>query len=985
MTGRVSADQGTRVARLTGTAPLRPLLVLGALNLVDEFDRIAFAALTPEIRDAFGISDTVVGTIGVVAGAFIVLAAVPVGWVADRLNRLHLAAVAAVLWGTMSVLTGLVPTVALLFLVRLLAGVGRVTNEIAHPSLLTDYYDKEQLPQVFKVYRLANPVGAVAGLIAGGIAVALSWQWAFFLLAVPTFLLLGFLRGLREPARGARTDPELAERLAAEAAPVSFAEARRQLYGVRSLRRIWASSFLLGPAFVSLTLLLSLHFERVHGFDPFGRGVVQFLFGLGIVVGLVVGARLASGAITSGREPRLAAISGLSGVVTAGGLALLAVSPWAWGGLVAVGLAASGAGSFQPAYYPLVGLVAPPRVRSQAYAWSILYVALGGLLGIGFFALGDRAGYRVALGVLAMLIGAGGLVARSAQAHVARDVRQAADTLAAAAARRRDLAEGEPTPLLACHGVEVVYGQVQVLFGVDLEVHDGEIVALLGTNGAGKSTLLKAISGLVDPVGGAVFFDGQDITHADVTRVVGLGITQVPGGRAVFPTLTVAEHLRLAGRRVQEGPAHVARATRAALDTFPVLADRRAQLAGNLSGGEQQMLGLAMALIARPRLLIIDELSLGLAPVIVGQLLDVVRRIRDQGTAVLVVEQSVNVALTLAGRAYFLEKGEVRFEGRAAELLGRDDLLRSVFLAGAVAGSRDVAPRGDGAGRPEDHRAGDVVLRVAEVSKRFGGIHAVDGASLELRDGEIVGIIGPNGAGKTTLFDLVSGFERPDQGRIELLDRDVTAWPAQRRSRLGLARSFQDARLVPSLTVAENLAIALDRHLDRHDHVAAALRLPEVVRLEEDVAWTVSDLIDLLGLGAYRNKLVRELSTGTRRVVDLGMVVAHDPGILLLDEPSSGIAQREAEALPPLLHRIQQETGCAVLVIEHDMPLITAVSDRLVAMELGRVIAEGPPDEVLHHPQVVAAYLGADAAAVARSGAAGAVHPGAHLHILEPT
>lgn len=983
MIRRTTDERSPRAARLTGDAPLRPLLVLGALNLVDEFDRIAFAALTPEIRDAFGVSDTVVGTIGVVAGAFIVLAAVPVGWVADRRNRLHLAAVAAVLWGTMSILTGLVPTVALLFLVRLLAGVGRVTNEIAHPSLLTDYYDKEHLPQVFKVYRLANPVGAVAGLIAGGIAVALSWQWAFFLLAVPTFLLLGALRGLHEPARGARTDPELAARLAAEAAPVGFSEARRQLYAVRSLRRTWASSFLLGPAFVSLTLLLSLHFEHVHGFDPFGRGVVQFVFGLGIVLGLVLGARLASGAIAAGTEPRLAAISGLSGLVTAGGLALLAVSPWAWGSLAAVGLAAIGAGSFQPAYYPLVGLVAPPRVRSQAYAWSILYVALGGLLGIGFFALGDRAGYRVAIGVLAALIGAGGLVARSAQAHVARDVQQAAATLAAAARRRRDLTDGEPTALLACHGVEVAYGQVQVLFGIDLEVHDGEIVALLGTNGAGKSTLLKAISGLVDPMGGAVFFDGEDITHADVTRVVGLGITQVPGGRAVFPTLTVAEHLRLAGRQVRQDPAHVAQATRAALDTFPVLADRRAQLAGNLSGGEQQMLGLAMALIARPRLLIIDELSLGLAPVIVGQLLDVVRRIREQGTAVLVVEQSVNVALTLADRAYFLEKGEVRFEGRTADLLGRDDLLRSVFLAGAAAGTPEVTSRELAAGRPAGDGDRDVVLRVTGVSKRFGGIHAVDAASLELQTGETLGIIGPNGAGKTTLLDLVSGFERPDQGGIELLDRDVTSWPAQRRSRLGLARSFQDARLVPSLTVAENLAIALDRHLDRRDHVAAALRLPDVVRLEEDVAWTVSDLIDLLGLGAYRNKLVRELSTGTRRVVDLGMVVAHDPEILLLDEPSSGIAQRETEALAPLLRRIQRETGCAVLLIEHDMPLISAISDRLVAMELGRVIAAGPPDEVLRHPQVVAAYLGTDAAAIARSGA----RPDheARPHVLEST
>ena len=174
---------------------------------------------------------------------------------------------------------------------------------------------------------------------------------------------------------------------------------------------------------------------------------------------------------------------------------------------------------------------------------------------------------------------------------------------------------------------------------------------------------------------------------------------------------------------------------------------------------------------------------------------------------------------------------------------------------------------------------------------------------------------------------------------------------------------------MPSLTVAENVALGFERHLEVRDHIASMLGLPGVVEIEEHVAWSVADLIDLMGLGAFRDKFVRELSTGSRRIVDLAMCIAHDPKVLLLDEPSSGIAQRETEALGPLLQRIQAETGCALLVIEHDMPLITSISDRMLALELGHPIVEGTPDEVIHDQRVVSSYLGGDLASINRSGA----------------
>ena len=523
-------------------------------------------------------------------------------------------------------------------------------------------------------------------------------------------------------------------------------------------------------------------------------------------------------------------------------------------------------------------------------------------------------------------------------------------------------------PLLSCRGVDVSYDKVQILFGVDLEVHEGEIIALLGTNGAGKSTLLKAVSGLVDPGAGEIVFAGADITHADAVTTSKLGIIQVPGGKAVFPTLTVAEHFKAGAWLYDAEPAaEVAERTERVLEMFPRLRERWDQMAGNLSGGEQQQLALGMAFIAKPRLLIIDELSLGLAPAIVGQLLDIVREIHAGGATIILVEQSVNVALTIATRAYFMEKGEVRFSGPTEELLARDDILRSVFLQGASEGLSS-APATT-ASREAARAFDEPVLEVSGLTRRFGGITAVRNVGFTLHRGQILGLIGPNGAGKTTIFDLISGHLPNDGGRIVLDGVDVTEWPADRRAAIGLGRSFQDARIFPSLTVAENIALGLERHIEVTDHVSALFATPAMRESEADVAYTVEDLVELMGLQAYRDKFVSELSTGSRRIVDLAMSIAHDPLVLLLDEPSSGIAQRETEALGPLLQRIRQETGCAMLVIEHDMPLITSLSDEIVALDLGSVVLQGTADEVMSDPRVITSYLGGDLSTIERSGA----------------
>ena len=236
--------------------------------------------------------------------------------------------------------------------------------------------------------------------------------------------------------------------------------------------------------------------------------------------------------------------------------------------------------------------------------------------------------------------------------------------------------------MLRLEDVHAAYGPVHVLFGIDLEVGDGEIVALLGTNGAGKTTILRVISGVLKPTTGEVVWNDQSIVGQRPPEIVKKGIVQMPGGRGVFPGMTVYENLEIAGFLYGRDFVRRRKMINRVFETFPVLAQRRHQMAGSLSGGQQQMLTLAKTFVMDPKLLLIDELSLGLAPVIVEDLLEVVRRLNAQGVGVVLVEQHVDLALDIASRAYFLERGEIRFSGPSEQLRGRDDLLRSVFLAG---------------------------------------------------------------------------------------------------------------------------------------------------------------------------------------------------------------------------------------------------------------------------------------------------------------
>ncbi|WP_327011218.1 ATP-binding cassette domain-containing protein [Dactylosporangium sp. NBC_01737] len=260
---------------------------------------------------------------------------------------------------------------------------------------------------------------------------------------------------------------------------------------------------------------------------------------------------------------------------------------------------------------------------------------------------------------------------------------------------------------------------------------------------------------------------------------------------------------------------------------------------------------------------------------------------------------------------------------------------------------------------------GEPLLVVRDIARAFGGVTAVAGVRLDVAAGEVLGIIGPNGAGKTTLFEIIAGFVPPDAGTVTFAGRDVTRATPERRARLGLVRSFQDARLFATMTVLETVMTAGERTAPS-GLLASALGAPLAERRK---AARATGLIDLMGLSTVAGELVGNLSTGTRRMVEITCLLALEPALLLLDEPSSGVSQADGAALGDLLLRVHRELGTTLLVIEHDLPLLSRLATRMVAMESGRIIADGTPDDVRAHPAVVRSYLGTDLAAVNRSGA----------------
>ena len=669
---------------LGGLSPY-PVMVLAGLNFVDELDQAAFNLFGPDIVRDLGVSPATFGLAllpMILLGMFL---PVGVGYLTDRFNRVRLAIAGGGLWFVFALATGLVPAFWMLVLVRMFSAIGKGFSGPTHTSLLSDYYPVAGRGMAFSIHTNSNPVGQFLGLIIGGfLASAIGWQRVFLLLPLAGLIILALMFRLRDPGRGAFERTEVAPELLADDEPVGFLASIAMLRNIKSwVRYAWVWLFL--AAGLALSSVLPFYYEAVFGVDTAGRGLILGFMHLLSILGAVVGGILSQRWMAEGHHARAGHLVTWSIVVSAVAVALLAFAPTLSISVLIVLLTMPLRSMAAVPVTLILSATVPARIRGQGFGAIGFMFALGYVFLPVALAYGDAYSYRVSLllAVVPMLIGA--VLALSAAQMIGGDVERANKVGTAELEVRRRRAAGEPIDLLEIIDLDVAYGDVQVLFGCNLHVAEGEMVALLGTNGAGKSTLLRAMSGLMTPRSGAVLFDGEDITGLSAEETTSRGIIHVPGGRGVFPGLTVDRNLLLGTYLYRKDQSYSAEARERVLDLFPRLAERLNQTAGTLSGGEQQMLTLAQAFMARPRILAIDELSLGLAPKIVEELLTVVRRINESGVTVILVEQSVNIALTLADRAYFMEKGEVRFEGPSRELLERGDLVRSVFLAGAAA------------------------------------------------------------------------------------------------------------------------------------------------------------------------------------------------------------------------------------------------------------------------------------------------------------
>ena len=674
-----------------------PLAALGVLSVVDSLQGYAFTVLTPEISRSLGIGLGTIALLLVLKTLATALAPLPIAALVQKVPRRALVCViGAALWALATVFTGFATGILVLSAVLILDGLSTGTSATLHQPLLMDSYPPAARVRAFSYYTATNNFGNVlapllVALLAG--LLGFTWRGVFVVFGLMCVAVLPFVLRLRDPGFG-RWDtervrasvPDTGDDLDAEDVTLGFFEITRRLLLIPTIKKLLVAFAVFGVLLIPFSTFLSFYLDESLNLGPGARGLFFAGTSASSIVALTIYGKRGEAMFRTnpGKVLDVAGVQLAVGVVL---ICLAVLSPWTWLTLALFAASTAITAVLGPALGIALLSIVPAQMRPHA---SALYgIFLGGVGGVaGALLLGgvqSRYGTSGALVSLVVPGVLGALLLRRAAPFVQRDMDRMIDEVLEEEQLKQVKASGGHLPMLSCKGIDFSYGQLQVLFDVDFTVDDGEMVALLGTNGAGKSTLLKVISGIGLPQSGTVRYRGQDVTYLDAERRARLGITQVPGGRAVFGPLTVMENLRCYGYALGKQRKQLDGLIDECLDAFPRLAERRNSLAVQLSGGEQQMLGVSKALIMRPRVLVIDELSLGLAPIVVGQLLEMVRRINATGTAVVLVEQSVNIALNLVDHAYFMEKGEMRFDGPSADLLARGDLLRAVFLDGAEA------------------------------------------------------------------------------------------------------------------------------------------------------------------------------------------------------------------------------------------------------------------------------------------------------------
>ena len=667
-------------------------VVLMILNSLDELQTAAIAVLAPDIRDTFGVSDGTITFIASSSGAFVVLGAIPMGWAADRMRRVPIIGWASIIFAAMVTLSGMAVNAFSFFWARFGVGIAKANTIPVHSSMIADTYPIGIRGRIGAIDKgTGRLIAVISPILVGGIAAIANgpgevdgWRWAYYILGIPVAIAAIAAFFLKEPQRG-RWEKEdvLGESFTEDdPLPVSMDAAFSRLMRIKTVKSVVVGFSALGFGLFTAPVLENLWLEDKFGLESFERGAWATAAGLFTVLSLVyVGPKFDR----LWRENPTRTLHMIGALI--GFSAVFKPIQWAMPTVpLFIAFSIPTLVMLNTAFAmvsPVMQAIVPYRLRGSGTALITLYIFFIGGTGGGLisFMFADSWGPRVTTLVLTIPSAIlGGLIMYRGAKHVRHDLSLNVQELFDEQDEQRRTSGDDEIPALQLNNIDFSYGPVQVLFDVAFEVKKGETLALLGTNGAGKSTILRVISGLGIPERGVVRLGGRTVTYTSPQLRSRLGIQQLPGGKGVFPDMTVRQNLVMGAYIHRRDSVDVERRIASVLELFPDLERRQGQRANSMSGGQQQMLALARVLLHEPEILLIDELSLGLAPTVVQDLLELIERLQERGQTIILVEQSLNVALSIADRAIFLEKGQIRFEGSAQGLLGRDDLARAVFL-----------------------------------------------------------------------------------------------------------------------------------------------------------------------------------------------------------------------------------------------------------------------------------------------------------------
>jgi ABC-type branched-subunit amino acid transport system ATPase component/predicted MFS family arabinose efflux permease len=670
----------------------RAFTVLAIIVTLDNLQSSGLAVLSPNIQSSFHVSTGAITFVAGISGGFLVLGIVPMGWLADRYRRAPIIGWATFAFGLMVAATGFATNIFVFFLARFGAGISQASTNSVHGSLLGDAYPINVRGRLYAAMGMGQGLAMAAspllvGLIATEVGGPNGWRWAFYILAVPILVVAFFAFRIPEPPRGQFEKKDVLGDVLGDTPPAapSLEAAFERVMRIRTIKTVLIAFSAIGFGLFTGPVLGNLYLKDRFGLDAFQRGIIGTVGTAGVLITLPIIGRYYDRLY---RKDPAQALSLIGKIV----LPVAVLVPiqyfmpnavlWAVFSVPSVVLLLTGFSMIGP----VLTSVAPYRLRGLSVAVGGIYVFFIGATGGAVLAalLDSVVGIRATVLIIMIpstLFGAI-MIIRSSR-FIRNDLSLVVVELQEELEEhKRQQADPGAIPVLQLSNIDFSYGHVQILFGVNFEVKRGEVLALLGTNGAGKSTALNVASGLETPARGVVRLNGRDITYTTPEQRSRLGIHLLPGGKGVFGPMTVAENLEMGGFVYRSDRDELRRRTQRVYELFPALRDRRGERADSLSGGQQQMLALAIAMLHDPAVLMIDELSLGLAPIIVQELIEVIDGLKAAGVTLIIVEQSLNVAAAIADRAVFLEKGRVRFEGRISDLMERDDLARAVFLGG---------------------------------------------------------------------------------------------------------------------------------------------------------------------------------------------------------------------------------------------------------------------------------------------------------------